>query len=685
MLAQHGSGSSGSIFGSLAISPVPESIQLFHSWKVDFMAIAKQLKCWTHLNGSAQLMLPKSPTEPTAGVKAGSPAMVTYQTLLGDHLSTVKAKRKEFEDGKTNAWIIMTKIVPAGHFLRSIIDNNAEAEDYSKAWKQVKDNFKKFNERSEDIEIRKSLSLIKFETKQNQNPVIGAKEVKAKLDSLFARRLALDPPRITDTEEKLGYLQAALSTCPKNIECSIEARENAEYEEYFSKYEEILGMFFPKTEEISRSATQAKIGHVEDVKIALQAAFPEASSKQISAFIKPFKRKFRSKDSDKSSRGKGDGFRQGNNGRGYEAPGSGRGGGRSKWPRFDNSRGGRGGRGGRDGRGRGGRGGRDGRGDQGRNSVYSGCYQCGSKDHFASECNAKPSAGNAHAAAAVQPIEDKDYADFKKFQEFRKFQESQVQQPTMQQSLGGFAVPGFGALQYRPPPPTTPNPFSPMVLPGTHRAFMMKVNLTKSLQNRATASAPDTTFPTFLIDSGCSAVVLNKDFVQLDTRQAVHVPLEIASGALIYTDFVANLGSLKVLVASKFSRNLLGVGALEDLGFSVVFRRPKAYLESTKTEERFVFGAYNEIDQLYYTIDEFWKLPLFNASFSAFHATMNSCAIQHNRFGHWHDAALCDAMRKGLIGGLDIPESIVKFKEKRGFCEACALSKATDLFSSYSW
>jgi hypothetical protein len=184
----------------------------------------------------------------------------------------------------------------------------------------------------------------------------------------------------------------------------------------------------------------------------------------------------------------------------------------------------------------------------------------------------------------------------------------------------------------------------------------------------------------FIIDSGASKPMC-KDISMFDAMQTDNTPVKLANGTIIYTKGKGRIGNFNnIFYIPDLKHNLLSVGYLNDLGYSIIFNKDNTvFIKDNKGKET-QFG-YRTKD-LFYADSSFFKTnnksSVYSLLSNQIHQSSDFMNLIHNRTAHINQMYVVNAVRNKLVTGLNYDTN--KFKPQ--FCEGCSMSKSTRVSSS---
>jgi hypothetical protein len=182
----------------------------------------------------------------------------------------------------------------------------------------------------------------------------------------------------------------------------------------------------------------------------------------------------------------------------------------------------------------------------------------------------------------------------------------------------------------------------------------------------------------FIIDSGASTPMC-KDKDAFSTLNPMRVPVKVANGNTIYTAGIGRIGNFEnIYYVPELTFNLISVGYLNDLGFTVTFNVDNTVTLQDLHGQTQVIGARQ--NGLFHTLPTFFK-PHFTAMYSLSLQVPKPNLIAHYRLMHISESYIATAQRLQLVHGLQCSTSEYHFIP---FCDACALAKSTRVSASYT-
>ena len=181
-----------------------------------------------------------------------------------------------------------------------------------------------------------------------------------------------------------------------------------------------------------------------------------------------------------------------------------------------------------------------------------------------------------------------------------------------------------------------------------------QVHLPSSSASNTTLSTISGTFPTWLLDFACyNHMTSSPDVVPSHTSTSLPT-IYIANGSPIHVSHLGNVSTLALSVSNvyhilKLTHNLLFVGQLTELGFSLTFSSVGVVVQDSQTGQ--IIGIARKVERLF----EFIFLHLLASRLSASSVSGQSTyslALWHSRLGHASISRVKQLVSRGLLGSV---------------------------------
>ena len=180
------------------------------------------------------------------------------------------------------------------------------------------------------------------------------------------------------------------------------------------------------------------------------------------------------------------------------------------------------------------------------------------------------------------------------------------------------------------------------------------------------------TSPTWLLDSACcNHMTYSPDVVPSHTSTSLPT-IYTANGSPMHVSHLGNVSTLALSVSNvyqipKFTHNLLYVGQLTELGFSLTFSSTVVVVQDSQTGQ--IVGTALKVGRLFELI--FLHLPSSRLSASAVsEQSTSSLALWNSRLGHASISRVKQLVSRGLLGSVS---------NKSFDCMPCQFGKQTAL------
>ncbi len=194
-----------------------------------------------------------------------------------------------------------------------------------------------------------------------------------------------------------------------------------------------------------------------------------------------------------------------------------------------------------------------------------------------------------------------------------------------------------------------------------------------------------------IIDSGASVHMFRNPTLLFNIRKKI-TRIRFGNGKLETYRLVGNAGLLNdIVLTTRASKNIISIGKLTELGFTVSISNSKAYIRDKDNE--LISTATKRSDGLLYLDDMNIIAPLANECYltkqeeikgavpnrmAKFYAGMNPINVLHNRFGHINEKAIKSMLSSNSVIGAGYDYKDVKDLHMET-CDACMKGKMTKL------
>jgi hypothetical protein len=155
-----------------------------------------------------------------------------------------------------------------------------------------------------------------------------------------------------------------------------------------------------------------------------------------------------------------------------------------------------------------------------------------------------------------------------------------------------------------------------------------------------------------VIDSGASKPMC-KERSAFTEMTPDHTPVRLANGQIICTEAIGSIGNFSnIYYVPNLQFNLLSVGYLNDLGFTVMFHPSKLCTVSDKKGQNLLLGSRR--NGLFYSDPSFFNISL-DKSIPILSATLiDTNTIAHGRSMHLNYDYLISSITNKLVNGISI-------------------------------
>ena len=179
-----------------------------------------------------------------------------------------------------------------------------------------------------------------------------------------------------------------------------------------------------------------------------------------------------------------------------------------------------------------------------------------------------------------------------------------------------------------------------------------QVHLLSSSASNTTLCTISGTYPNWLLDSACCNHMTSfLDVVPSHISTSLHT-IYTANGSPMHVSYLGNVSTPALSVSNvyhipKLTHNLLSVGQLTELGFSLTFSSTGVVVQDSQTGQ--IVGTARKVGRLFELI--FLHLPssCLSASAVSEHGT-SSLALWHSRLGHASISRVKQLVSRGLLG-----------------------------------
>ena len=199
-----------------------------------------------------------------------------------------------------------------------------------------------------------------------------------------------------------------------------------------------------------------------------------------------------------------------------------------------------------------------------------------------------------------------------------------------------------------------------------------QVHLPSSSASNTALSTISGTSPTWPLDSACcNHITSSPDVVSSHTYTSLPT-IYTANGTHMHVSRLGNVSTPALSISNVYqihqlTHNLLSVGQLTELGFSLTFSFTGVVVQDSQTRQ--IVGTAHKVGRLFELI--FLHLPSSRLSTSVvLRQSTSSLALWHSRFGHGSISRVKQLVFKGLLGSVS---------NKSFDCMPCQFGKQTAL------
>ena len=199
-----------------------------------------------------------------------------------------------------------------------------------------------------------------------------------------------------------------------------------------------------------------------------------------------------------------------------------------------------------------------------------------------------------------------------------------------------------------------------------------QVHLPSSSASNTAPSLISSTSPTWILDSTyCNHMTSSPDVVPSHTSTSLPT-IYTANGSPMHVSHLGNVSTLALSVSNvyqipKLTRNLLSVGQLTKLGFSLTFSSTSVVVQDSQTGQ--IIGTARKVGRLFELIFLHLSSSRLSASTVSEQSTY-SLALWHSRLGHASISGVKQLVSRGLLGSVS---------NKSFDCMPCQFGKQTAL------
>ena len=162
------------------------------------------------------------------------------------------------------------------------------------------------------------------------------------------------------------------------------------------------------------------------------------------------------------------------------------------------------------------------------------------------------------------------------------------------------------------------------------------------------------TYPTWLLDSAyCNHMTSSTDVVSSHTTTSFPT-IYTTNGSLMHVSHLGNISTVALSVSNVYqipqlTHNLLSIGQLTELGFSLTFSSTGVVVHDSQTGQ--IVGTSCKVGRLFELI--FLHLPSSRLSaYAVSRKSTSSLALWHSRLGHAFISRVKQLVSKGLLGSI---------------------------------